>query len=604
MRVLLLNMPFVSVSRPSIGLALLKARLTEEGIECVTGYPTIFLAERIGLEAYTLADERLSHALFLGDWLFAQHAFPDELDIPTYVNCVKQHSGSEENFNSVMAARAEIGPFLEACFEKFDIARFDVIGFTTTFQQSLASLALSRMIKQRMPEKIVVFGGGNCEGVMGLELHRSFPWIDYICSGESDRSFPELLKRISANQPLQGIAGLIYRDGGVSCIGGPADKVHDLDALPDPDFSDFFDAVNASPLKPKLNPAMLIETARGCWWGAKQHCTFCGLNGETMPFRAKSADRVLAEIERQVARHGIKHFQAVDNIISHDYFKSLLPVLKERALGVTFFYEIKSNLRRDQVKLLREAGVLAVQPGIESLSSHVLSLMKKGVTGIQNMALLKWCREYGIEAAWNLLYGFPGETGEDYDASARYASAIPHLRAPGAVAPIRLDRFSPNFNRAEDFGIVNIRPFALYRYIYPLPAENIANLAYFFEYEHRDGRKPETYLTNMMEQVKVWKENTGGDLRKRYNEQAELMVVDTRPGRPQMMYPFNGIQREIYDYCDEIRSRHAITEFARVKAPTEEGLEEALDVFLRQMEDWQLMVREGSQYLSVAVYTA
>ena len=93
MRVLLLNMPFVSVSRPSIGLSLLKARLAEEGIECVIGYPTIFLAERISLETYMLADERLSHALFLGDWLFAQHSFPEKLDIDTYVNCLKQHSG-------------------------------------------------------------------------------------------------------------------------------------------------------------------------------------------------------------------------------------------------------------------------------------------------------------------------------------------------------------------------------------------------------------------------------------------------------------------------------------------------------------------------------
>ena len=114
-------------------------------------------------------------------------------------------------------------------------------------------------------------------------------------------------------------------------MAGPSDKIHDMDALPDPDFSDFFEAVKASPLAARLSPAMLIETARGCWWGAKNHCTFCGLNGDTMAFRAKSAERVLQEIERQVARHGIRHFQAVDNIISHDYFRSLLPILKERA---------------------------------------------------------------------------------------------------------------------------------------------------------------------------------------------------------------------------------------------------------------------------------
>jgi ribosomal peptide maturation radical SAM protein 1 len=600
-RVLLLNMPFVSVSRPAIGISLLKARLAQEGIECVTGYPTILMAERIGLETYDLADERLSHALFLGDWLFAQHAFAEQLDLATYITTLKHHSGSEENFQAIMDARAAIGPFLEACFERFDIARFDVVGFTSTFQQTLGSLALARLIKQRYPEKIIVFGGGNCEGIMGLELHRSFDWIDYVCSGESDHSFPELLKRLAARQPLQGIPGLIYRENGASVVAAPADKVHDMDALPDPDFSDFFDSVNASPLKDRLHPAMLIETARGCWWGAKNHCTFCGLNGETMAFRAKSAERVLGEVERQVARHGIRHFQAVDNIISHDYFRTLLPMLKERALGVTFFYEIKSNMRREQVRLMRQAGVLAVQPGIESLSTHVLHLMRKGVSGIQNIALLKWCREFGIESAWNLLYGFPGETAEDYDATAELAAAIPHLRAPGAVAPIRLDRFSPNFNRAEDFGIVNIRPFSLYGFIYPLPAERVANLAYFFEYEHRDGRKPETYVQKALEQVKIWKENQGGDLRKCYNGQAELMVVDTRPGRNPMNYPFNGLQREIYDYCDEIRSRQAIAQFARERLGSDEGLEPALDVFLRQMEEWKLMVREGNQYLSVAV---
>src|SRR3954465_271775 len=55
--------------------------------------------------------------------------------------------------------------------------------------------------------------------------------------------------------------------------------------------------VRFSPLNGALRPLMLIETARGCWWGAKNHCTFCGLNGETMGFRAKSADRVMTEIE-------------------------------------------------------------------------------------------------------------------------------------------------------------------------------------------------------------------------------------------------------------------------------------------------------------------
>ena len=94
-----------------------------------------------------------------------------------------------------------------------------------------------------------------------------------------------------------------------------------------------------------------------------------------------------------------------------NYYRTVLPELAERKLGVTFFYEIKSNLKKKQVKLLADAGILTVQPGVESFSSHVLKLMRKGVTAIQNIQMLKWCREYGVDVAWNLLYGFPGENG-------------------------------------------------------------------------------------------------------------------------------------------------------------------------------------------------
>ena len=47
------------------------------------------------------------------------------------------------------------------------------------------------------------------------------------------------------------------------------------------------------------------------------------------------------------------------------------------------------------MRLLRDAGVTTIQPGIESFSDRVLKLMKKGVTGLQNIQLLKWCKEIG-----------------------------------------------------------------------------------------------------------------------------------------------------------------------------------------------------------------
>ena len=42
----------------------------------------------------------------------------------------------------------------------------------------------------------------------------------------------------------------------------------------------------------RVRPQIPLETSRGCWWGMKHHCIFCGLNGKQMAFQDKSPDRV------------------------------------------------------------------------------------------------------------------------------------------------------------------------------------------------------------------------------------------------------------------------------------------------------------------------
>jgi len=597
-RLLLLNMPFVSLGRPAIGISLLKARLAEEGRQCSVAYGSLFFAEYFGHAAYEFFLSRVSAAMFAGDWLFSQWLYPDR-DHSTYLATLRHTLGTAgaDDFEAYMAMRGRIGEFLEACLDRFDIADFQVVGFTSTFEQNLASLALARLIKERYPEKTIIFGGANCEGVMGLQLHRSFPWVDYVCSGESDNSFPRLLDRLDAGCDPEGIPGVIYRQGTTSRLAAPPERIHDMDGLPDPDYTDYFVALSASSLGPQIRPSLLIESARGCWWGAKSHCTFCGLNGSGMAFRAKSAERVYAELERQMTRYGVGRFLAVDNIMSNHYFRDLLPMLKRRNPGVTLFYEIKSNLRRDQVELLRDAGVTALQPGVESLSSHVLRLMRKGVTAIQNVQLLRFCREYGIEIAWNLLYGFPGETEQDYAETASMIDSITHLKPPGMAAPIRLDRFSPNYDQAEHFGLAEAKPFSMYEFIYPFDREAVANLAYFFEYKYADGRDPEGYMAAVHAKVEEWRSRHAGDLIKRYGIDPELVLEDSRIPGDLRCIPFNGIEREIYDHCDEIRSGSAVEDFVVARGAAREWVIPFLDHLVSE----RLMLREGNQYVALAV---
>ena len=170
-----------------------------------------------------------------------------------------------------------------------------------------------------------------------------------------------------------------------------------------------------------------------------------------MSFRSKSPERVLDELASQAKRYRSFRFEAVDNIMDTAYLTKLFPVLVENEMGYEIFYEVKASLRREQLKLMAQAGVTHIQPGIESLSSNVLRLMRKGIRAIQNVNLLRWAQYYDIHVDWNLLWGFPGETEQDY---AEQATAIPHLlhlRPPSSANRIWLERFSPLFTEPDTF---------------------------------------------------------------------------------------------------------------------------------------------------------
>ena len=253
-----------------------------------------------------------------------------------------------------------------------------------------------------------------------------------------------------------------------------------------------------------MTPTLLVETARGCWWGERSHCTFCGLNGATMTFRSKSPERVVEEFTHLRDRYGVRSFSVVDDILDMQYFKTVVPMLAEAELGLELFWEIKANLTARHVRELRDAGVIWVQPGVESLNDHVLDLMRKGTTAFKNIELLKWCKEYGVKPLWNFLYGFPGETADDYAESIELIHSIWHLDAPTGYGPVRLDRFSPYHQDPEGFGMTNVRPMAPFTILYPFDVETVMEIAYYFEFDYADDRVGDTFAHDAVELVRTW----------------------------------------------------------------------------------------------------
>ncbi len=606
-RVLIVNMPFSNLRWPNLGPSLLKAALTRPGIDSELAYFNFDFAERVGLDNYSWIADYFAFVLG-GERLFAKHYFPDQLpDDDSYHRDVLLHADrrfTDRDDADYRSLEHHVEPFLEGCIASVDWSDYALVGFAASFQQTMPSACLARRIKQVNPDIKIVFGGAACEGEMGIELLRRFPEVDYVCLGEADLTFPPLVEQILAGAESDLPPGVVAR-GSNHAVPDPAlFMTRDMDGLPYPDFDDYFARTERSPLRDDLHSLLFFETSRGCWWGQKHQCKFCGLNGGTLTYRRKTPKRAVDELRYLVERHGIHQACSADNILDWRYFDTFLPILRDADIDLAFVYEMKTNLTRPQIETLLAAGLGAAQLGIETFITPLLKMMGKGANALQNLQALKWFSEAGIEVKWNVLYGFPDENPHDYTRLAELVPALVHLAPPLAVGRVRMDRFAPYFEDPAAHGMIDVRPNRAFKYVYPFADESLRRLAYYYEYDYADGRNPADYAAQALAAVDQWQQLKGTvTLRQWDRSDGVLIITDTRPLAATFQRRLTGLARELYLYCDSGRSLKKIMAFAAERSGNEPHDESLIHHWLDEWTRDQIMVHLDDRYLSLAMRT-
>jgi len=445
--------PFDSMHYPQLGTAVLKSACLARGLDTRIVYAGIALAKRVGLEAYDAISHGQKKAM-VGERLFRPHAYP-RATVAALPPLAPLTDAQSADYDRVVGA---ISPMLDEVVEQILALRPRIVGVASTFEQNMAASAIARRVKEADPSIVTVMGGANAAWPLSLGLAKAFPWIDHFFAGEADIDFPEFCENY-LRRGVRAEARVIHTE-----------PIRDMRTVFPPDYHDFFAALRplqaAGVLPGWLPRYLMMETSRGCWWGAKNHCTFCGLNGEGMAFREKPVATVIEELDA-LEHWGVDQVFMTDNIMPMRYLRELLPDLAERGPRMKMFYEVKANLTEAQLDTMAMGGIVVIQPGIESLSSDLLKLMRKGVSAHQNIALLRHCRGIGMRVHWGMIYGFPGEEAEHYEAMIGLIPKLEHLHGPTGVNSILIDRYSPYYNDPVGMGIGEIAPFPGYRQLYP-----------------------------------------------------------------------------------------------------------------------------------------
>ena len=333
-RIALINMPFAYLGMPSIALTQLAAALDRRFGPAVQ-IDILYL--HLDFAAYFNDTDLYNHTLSgtalmtgVGEWFFRQLAFPEAPDNAEAYYHRFYHNDNEETRalrNALEEKRAGAGDFLDACFDRYDLGGYQLVGFTTLFSQTVPSMAMARRIKDRSPHVLTAIGGSACDEVMGIEIAEHIEAFDAVFSGPGLESFPNYVDALLQQKPeaIRHIQGLFTRANRPLPLQAGAGRMplgddSDINEVLPLDYTGFLDKLEEVFPDGRVEPVLLFETSRGCWWAEKSVCTFCGLNGLQMKHRPMSPENARAYIEALYAYvPRCRIFMCVDTILPHRY---------------------------------------------------------------------------------------------------------------------------------------------------------------------------------------------------------------------------------------------------------------------------------------------
>lgn len=566
--------PYNYLSLPSLDMAVLKACLTQKGIDSKVHHMDIAYALHIGGDTYLDLRDSL-----LGDAIFSAILFPDNQD---RVKAALSKSGVEDGLLDDLVKKTE--NFLEDYLESksFEFAPNSVAIFHLYSAQLFPALCISKKIYERFGTR-VWFSGYHCQGACGDSLREIFPHIEKTFGTNIHRSIVSALEQCS----LAGYVGTI-------------------DDMPTPDYSDFFEVFESLPRKFKSAHIdhywLQLEFSRGCWWDA---CSFCTLNCQHEQFENRNLEKIIEDYKTLASKHGTVQILANEFNTVHGW-KDYVSRLNEELPGMKGSFDLcfkVSELQNEKDAAFLGENDINILVGVESLSKDELKLLNKGCSVIEAIQMLKYMEPHGVKCFYNLMHSLPFETDQDLVETERVIKFIIHLRPPFDVETFRLTYGSSIFKNPECFSVSTmgmrenvegvLLPQSVHSQYVPFfmdfTTEKHSHSDTVQEWENLIGKWSDAYYAfakqRRPKKTSLLHMRSIGDI---------LEICDARYGDYRVQ-SLSGNEKCLYEFCDKIRT------FEDIKKEFSDINSEELMSMLKSFINDKTMFEEDASYLSLAI---
>ena len=309
---------------------------------------------------------------------------------------------------------------------RFDSPR--VVGVGCLFSGQFPFVdAVTRRIKSLRPDIITCIGGIH-PTIFGEEILSNCPEIDFVCIGEGEKQFVEILQFSRTPGFRITCDGIGFRKNGEIEIREKKEFVRDLDTLPMPaygmlNFDDYRHDLSKwhNPKGHHFDISVPLITSRSC----PNRCNFCSMFLVMGPsFRARSAENVLQEIEYLYHEHGLRHFSIMDDNLTFSK-RRILTICNEivrRDLDIQFDTPnglMVRSLDEDVIESLAAAGWVRGSIAIESGSDYIRNeVVGKKLSREKIFEVLNLVSGYPhVYLRAYFIMGFPEDTAETLAAS-------------------------------------------------------------------------------------------------------------------------------------------------------------------------------------------
>ncbi len=587
----LVSMPWAIFNRPSIQLAALKAYLDQQGaIHTTLFHPYLEVARGLTTHSY----HYLAKTSWAGEALYGSLLFPERKKEPAELFRQETRAKKELYELDFDKTRDFLDQQLNDWLDNNDLASFQLIGFSVCFSQLLASLTAAVRIKEKYPDIPIVFGGSGCVAEIGYSLTRNFSQLDYVVSGEGEETLHSLCRHLQGKLAKNQLPGQIIQKN-CKKISSCGQEIRDLNSLPVPDYSPYFNELRHYFPKEAFIPVLPIEFSRGCWWNK---CTFCNLNLQWKGYRWKTGTRMFAEVRQLAKEHSCLDFTFCDNALPVREADAFFKKTAAEPIDYDFFAEIRVISKPEKIQNFSRGGLSSVQVGIEALSTSLLTKMVKGTSVIENIAAMKLACQSGMQLDGNLIVEFPGSNEEEVKETLKALDyVLPY--SPLNSAAFFLGYGSPILANPKTFGIQAITQHPKNRKLFP--AEILSSMEMLIKSYRGDRLKQRILWKPVIKKIQDWQ--NFHEQRKGSRQQALsyrdgkdfILIRQEQEGGQILRHRLQGLSRKIYLFCNTIKTIEEIKlSFPSIK-------ESALRMFLADLDRKKLLFQEGRKVLSLAV---